>query len=243
MPPLATAPPTLAAAGFETFSVQHWLALLVFVAGLPLVVLLGRLPLDQRLVARVFAVAICCFTVPMQLVDFLPGNFSFTTTLPLQLCDLAWVFAVVALWTGRRLPVAVTFYWGLVLSIQGLLTPSLEATWPDPKFIGFWGMHYLIVWSAVYLTWGRRLRPDWAGYRATVALTFAWLVAVFCFNAVAGTNYGFVNRKPSSASALDYLGPWPFYVLVEIVVIATVWALMTWPFARAAAADDAVRAG
>ena len=90
-------------------------------------------------------------------------------------------------------------------------------------------MHYLIVWAAIYLTWGLGLVPGWRDYATTVATTAAWAVSVFVFNLAAGTNYGFLNRKPE-ASILDYLGPWPAYVVVEIALVAGVWALMTWPW-------------
>jgi uncharacterized membrane protein YwaF len=47
-----------------------------------------------------------------------------------------------------------------------------------------------------------------------------------------GTNYGYLNRKPAVGTVLDLVGPWPGYVVVEVVVVAGVWALMTWPWAR-----------
>ena len=50
------------------------------------------------------------------------------------------------------------------------------------------------------------------------------------FNAMTGTNYGYLNRKPDTASLLDLLPGWPAYVVLEIAVVAVVWALMTWPF-------------
>ena len=118
------------------------------------------------------------------------------------------------------------------LTRQALISPALVHDVPDPKFLGFWAMHLLIVWTAVYLTWGLRIRPSWRGYASTFAVTLLWLVLVFAFNVAAGTNYGFVNRKPGTGSALDLLGPWPWYVLVEVAVVAAVWALMTWPWTR-----------
>jgi len=58
-------------------------------------------------------------------------------------------------------------------------------------------------------------------------------VTVMTFNAVTGTNYGYLNRKPAVGTVLDLFGPWPGYVVVEVAVVAGVWALMTWPWVRA----------
>jgi hypothetical integral membrane protein (TIGR02206 family) len=223
----------MAASGFTTFGTTHWVMLALFAAGIWPVIRLGRAVRGtdrEAPVSRAFALAIPLFTLPMQLVDFLPGQFDFDTTLPLQLCDLAWIAAVAALWTRHRVPVALTYFWGLVLTPQALVTPWLNADFPNPKFLGFWGMHYLIVWAAIYLVWGLGLSPRWRDYGTTVAITFTWLVSVYVFNVAAGTNYGFVNEKPSTASVLDYLGPWPAYVVAEMALVATVWALMTLPW-------------
>ena len=51
----------------------------------------------------------------------------------------------------------------------------------------------------MYLTLGVGLRPTWRGYASTAAITLVWLVAVFTFNALVGTNYGYVNEKPGTA--------------------------------------------
>ena len=201
----------LAATVFETFGTSHLVMLAVFVVGIWPVVALGRRhrgrPSAVR-VSRIYAVLIPCFTIPLQVIDFLPGNYDLQTTLPLQLCDFAWIAAVVALWTHRPTPVALTYYWGLALTTQALITPALNVDFPDPKFIAYWGMHLLIVWAAVFLTWGLGLHPTWRDYRRTVAITAAWAVTVFCVNVAIGTNYGFLNRKPAT-SILDLLGPWP----------------------------------
>ena len=71
------------------------------------------------------AVAIVLRAVPSQLSRLTPGRLRPGSSLPLELCDLAWMTAVWALWTRRPLPTALTYYWGLTLTVQGILTPSL----------------------------------------------------------------------------------------------------------------------
>ena len=237
--------PWAASGRFETLGASHLAVWGLFVVGVVLMVLLGRRVRgteNEVPVSRLFALSIPALLVPLQVVDLLPGNYDVRTTLPVQLCDLAWIAAAVALWTTRRVPVALVYYWGLLLTPQALLTPTLGADFPDPRFLAFWGMHLMIVWAAVYLTWGLGLRPTWRGYGSTVAITLVWLVSVFAFNELAGTNYGYVNDKPGTATILDYLGPWPWYVAVEIALVAVVWALMTLPWQSRHRADrEAVR--
>jgi hypothetical integral membrane protein (TIGR02206 family) len=122
----------------------------------------------------------------------------------------------------------------LVLSVQALITPALRGPdFPHYRFLAFWSIHLAVVWAAIYLTWGRRMRPQWRSYRIAVLVTVPWAAITFTFNSIAGTDYGFLNRKPATASLLDVLGPWPLYLLTATTLILMVWALMTWPWERA----------
>ena len=69
-------------------------------------------------------------------------------------------------------------------------------------------------------------------FRFAVVVTLVWATFTFTFNSIAGTNYGFLNRKPSTASLLDVLGPWPWYIVTAATLVLIVWALMTWPWMR-----------
>lgn len=224
----------LADGRFEAFSTQHHLLLVVFVVGVVGMVVWGRrhrdTPREQR-GRRVFAVAVAVVAVLMQAYQLTPGDFDVGTSLPLHLSDLASVVAVVALWSRSWRATAFVYYVGLTLSMQGVLTPSLGEMFPHPRFFGFWALHFAVPWAAVYLTWGLGIRPSWRGLRFAVGATLVWAVTAFCFNLVAGTNYGYLNRKPPSASLLDFFGPWPVYVVVVVVVLCTTWALLlTWPW-------------
>ena len=225
----------LAVDRFETYGPSHLTVLAIFGVGVVLIVLAGqqlRGAAAEQTVRRTFAVAILAITVPLQILQFTPDEWNLQTSLPLQLCDLAWMFAVYALWTRNRLASTITYLWGITLTTQGMLTPDLASDFPEPRFLMFWAMHLLIVWASFFLVLGLRILPTWRTYRQTVAITLAWAVSAYVFNVVAGTNYGYLNRLPKNASLLDYLGPWPLFVVLEIAIVAAVWALLTWPWVR-----------
>ncbi len=226
---------TSGAATFSAYDVSHQAASGVLVVGIVILVWAGRRGRssdpDDRL-AKVLAVTTLAFTVPLQVLYFTPDYWDLQKTLPIQLCDLASFVSVYALWTHRRWAAGLTYYWGLTLTTQAIITPDLAAAFPDPVFLLYWGMHLIIVWAAVYLVWGRGVTPTWRTYGIAVGVTAAWAVTVYTFNVLVGTNYGYLNAKPSAASILDFLGEWPVYVVAEIAIIVAVWALATWPWVR-----------
>lgn len=217
----------------------HLIPLALFVVGVVAAVLLGR---RHAVVdgptgfSRTCALLIPATTVPFQVID-LAYNFDIDVTLPLHLCDLAWIAATWALWTQHRFPVALTFFWGLTLTIQGVVTPSLNEDLPHPRYFAFWALHLLVVWAAIYLVIGLRKAPRWRDFGAAVATTLVWAVSTYAINVLADTNYGYLLRKPRT-SVLDLLGPWPWYVAEEIAIVFLAWALMTLAAQRAFGTDS-----
>lgn len=218
---------------FDPYGTSHVVLLLLALVGTVAFVALGRAVRRtprELVTCRSLAVLLPSILVPLQLIDFLPGRFDLDTTLPFQLCDLSGIAATVALWTRHRIAVALTYFWGLALTTQALLTPDLVTDFPDPKFLGFAALHLLVVWAAALLTFGLGLGPCWRDLWTTVGATALWMGAAFLLNLALSTNYGFVNGKPEGGSVLDLFPPWPTYLLVEALLVAVTWALMTWPW-------------
>jgi hypothetical integral membrane protein (TIGR02206 family) len=227
---------------FTAYSPSHLVVLAIFTAGTVGLLVAGprvRGHAAERRLAVVLAVANLVFGVASTITALVP--FSVKDSLPLQICDLAWVFVAWGLLTLKPLPTALTYYWGLTLSLQALVQPTLTEPFPDLEFFVFWGKHVLIVWGAVYLTLALRHGPDWSAYRQAVAWTFGWLVVVLGLNSLLGANYGYVNGKPSEATVLDVLGPWPLYVVAEMAIVAVGWALITLPWTGWPGTRDRVR--
>lgn len=223
---------------FTAYGPSHLVVLAVFVLGAALLVWAGRRQSDSqaRRTSRGFAVLL--FVAFLVALAYKLARPDLDTSVPLQLCDVAELAAAYALWSHRHWAFVLTYYWCLLLSSQALITPDIGTPeegapdFPHHLFLTFFILHVLAVWAAIYLTWGRRMRPQWRDYRFVVIVTLAWAAVTFGFNVIFGTNYGYLNRKPPTASVLDVLGPWPVYLLVEVAIVLVVWALMTWPWER-----------
>jgi hypothetical integral membrane protein (TIGR02206 family) len=223
--------PIAATRQFCAFGPSHLTVLVVLVIASAALVWIGRRQTQSqaRLLGRVLAaLTMAIFGAALVYKLIQPA---IDHSVPLQLCDLAELTAAYALWSQRKWAFTLTYYWGLPLSSQALITPDLNGPdFPSHSFLTFFALHLLIVWAAIYLTWGRGMRPGWRSYRFAVITTLTWGAFTLAFNTIAGTDYGFLNKKPSNASMLDFLGPWPFYVLAEVAIVGAVWALMTWPW-------------
>ena len=224
----------LAATGFQTWSGQHVALIVLTALGAAAVIVWGRRHREdprEVVVRRTFASVLAAITLGMQLYMLTPQRRSWGSSLPLDLSDLADYAAVIALWTTGPRSTGFTYYVGLTLTAMAVLTPSLGQTFPDPRWFGFWLRHILVVWAAVYLIWGRGVRPNWQMYRSTVVISLIWLPVVYAVDRVTDTNYGYLRRRPSSGSALDLLGPWPWYVVATMAILFSTWAvILTWPW-------------
>lgn len=150
--------------------------------------------------------------------------------LPLQLCDVAVFVTAAALWTRWPTLVELAYFWGLAGTIQGLITPDLPNHFPDFWFFQYYVVHGGIVAAALVMVVGLRIYPRrWAVLRVA-AITVAYAAVLGLINAATGADYMYLRAKPSSASLLDVLGPWPWYVLTGTAIAFALFAVLDSPF-------------
>ncbi|MDO5627217.1 MAG: TIGR02206 family membrane protein [Mobilicoccus sp.] len=165
---------------------------------------------------------------------WMPERFDLRHSLPFHISDWLRVISAVALITRAGWAVVLSFYWGLTLNLQAFLTPALVYFENPPLEFGmFWFSHGVALVAPIAIVWGLGYRPTWRGFAAGFGLTLVWLAITLTVNAALGANYGFVSEPPDVASAIDLLGPWPWYLVSLAAILFVAWALMTWPFTTA----------
>lgn len=162
---------------------------------------------------------------------FLPVNWNLNESLPFHFSDGLRIFAAIALITRTPWAVLVSYFWGLTLNLMSVLTPDLNYfVNPTLEFTLYWVLHVAVFLVPFVLIWGAGYQPTWKGFVLAYLITCAWGAIAMIVNAITGANYGYLSHPPRGISLLDALGPWPSYVLWELLLVAVVWSLMTWPW-------------
>ncbi|MCD9021449.1 YwaF family protein [Cohnella silvisoli] len=148
-------------------------------------------------------------------------------SLPFQLCSIMmWLSAALLLTRNRRL-YEITFFLGIMGALQALLTPNLDVTFPQFRYFHFFIAHSAIVGASVFLTVVDGYRPKVSSVFRALGWLHVLAIPAAIANELTGTNFMFLARKPETASMLDLLAPWPWYLLqLELVALSLCFALL-----------------
>ena len=150
--------------------------------------------------------------------------------LPFQLCDAAIFVSAFALWSRRQIAVEVTYFWGLAGTIQAVITPDLPQHFPNFLFIQYYVAHGGVVAAALLLVAGLGQWPRRNAVVRVAGLTIAYAALVGLLDAATGADYMFLRAKPASATLLDLLGPWPWYIGWAALVGVALFFILDAPF-------------
>jgi hypothetical integral membrane protein (TIGR02206 family) len=163
--------------------------------------------------------------------------------LPFQLCDAAIFVSAFALWTRRQLLVEITYFWGLAGTIQAIFTPDLPQHFPSFPFIQYYVAHGGVVAAALLLVVGLGQWPRRQALLWVAAITVGYAAFVGLLDALTGADYLYLRAKPVSATLLDVMGPWPWYIGWAALVGMALFVILDAPFRVLRRANRAVGVG
>lgn len=220
-------------APFEMFSMTHMLAIVVLcLLILLLFIMKNRYSIQSekvRLLEILFGLSLAVIEVLYHVWMILDGRWYWSSSLPLELCSISLVMAIILLWTGNKHVYDFVFYAGIGGSLQAVATPVLDIGFPHFRYFHFFYTHAGIILTALYFTWVKGYRPTFRGIVKTMVALNILLPCVFTVNYLLKGNYMFLNKKPVNASLLDLLGPYPWYILsleiVAFIIFTCFWLI------------------
>jgi hypothetical integral membrane protein (TIGR02206 family) len=82
------------------------------------------------------------------------------------------------------------------------------------------------------MTWIEKMKPTLRSIGLTMLFLNGLAIVVGLTDYVLGANYIFLLHKPSTASVLDILGNYPYYLLSEEGLALVIFGLLYLPFSR-----------
>ena len=122
----------------------------------------------------------------------------------------------------NRFIAEAAYFLGLGGIPQALATPDLANGFPSVEFILFFWGHGASLATITFLIASRDFKPGRHSIPRMMMVVNFYALVIGMVDAVTGWNYGYLCRKPSAPSLLDYLGPWPWYLLsIELIALLT----------------------
>ncbi len=204
------------------FSLAHWGAIAVLITFMLLLFITRtRWTESEKSILsmeRSFGLSLLVIDILYHVWLVQSDRWELSNSLPLELCSISLLLTIVLLWTGNRLVYQFVFYAGIGGALQAMLTPVLDMDFPHFRYFHFFYTHAGIILTALYFTWVKGYRPTFKGILTTLLALNILLPFIFWINYLFEGNYMFLQRKPSGGSLLDFLGPYPWYILsLEIV--------------------------
>jgi hypothetical integral membrane protein (TIGR02206 family) len=219
---------------FQPFSASHWIVL-VLVVTVNILVYITRLKIRESLPASIthimLAALLLFLSLSQQAWYVFSGTWSIQYSLPLYLCDLSLFACVLMLICNKYFIYEISYFWGVGGATQALLTPNLSYAFPHFVFFQFFITHAVIVSACLWVTFVDGYRPTYRSIWKVFGVTNIYVLLIAVFNYFTGSNYMFLCQKPAAASLLDYMGPWPWYILSGEFVCLLVYFLCYLPFA------------
>ncbi|CAM3689028.1 TIGR02206 family membrane protein [Cohnella lubricantis] len=214
---------------FEAFSLSHWAALAA--AALTVAAIFAwrdrlRRPGANRTAKYGLAAVLAGSEVALQISYVIRGTWS-VYSLPFELCSLTLWLSAALLLTGKRWLYEAAFFLGTLGTLQALLTPDLNDPFPSFYYFHFFIGHIAILAASVFMTAVDRFRPTFRSMLRALVWLHALAIPAAVADIWAGTNFMFLAHKPRTASMLDLLSPWPWYLLeLEAVAFVLCFALL-----------------
>lgn len=218
---------------FDMFSTSHFIVVAILVI-VSVCIYLFRDSLKNKKMRRVeigFAISLIIIEATYHFWMIINGSWNVSHAIPLELCSISLMLTIVLLLSRLKIIYEILLFTALLGASQALLTPLLNYDFPHFRFFHFFYTHLMIIWVPLYFTWVQGYRPTiWSVVKLFVFLNVLMPIIMF-INKLVGGNYMFLSHKPDSASLLDVLGPYPWYILsLEGMLISL--SLIVWVIFR-----------
>ena len=180
---------------------------------------------NHKLIHR-FACFVALFLTSFHIYHIIWSDYDFNENLPLYLCSLMGLLIPILTYTKKQVWFEIFVFLIISGTIQGVVTPDIAVGFPSFDYFRYWIVHLGLLIIIFYYITVFNYKPTLKSVFKSYMALQVYVVAMMLFNYAMNANYGYLNAKPKSASIIDYLGDWPYYIIKADVVLLVVFLLI-----------------
>lgn len=158
------------------------------------------------------------------------GLWDIRFNLPLHLCTISLITSSYMLVTKSYKVFEIVYFFAIGGAFQAIITPELFYTFPHFRFFHYFIAHFAIILAVLYMVWVYHYSVTFRSAFKSFLVLNGIAFVVFFVNKITGANYMFLARKPATPSILDWLGPYPWYILSLQLIAIVIFTILTLPF-------------
>lgn len=211
---------------------EHWVSNLIFLGIGILIILVGKkyhgTQFEKKWIIG-FALFVAVWPISMPLFRLYTGSFDKTLYLPLHLCNIMPFIIPFALFYKNKVMWSVLYYWILLGTLQALITPTLEHSFPHYEYLRYFIVHAGLVILALYpvFVYGWKVK-FYDACRSAIYLNGLGMLMYF-IDLILDANYMYMIAKPPGPTLYDVLGEWPYYLISLQAVILLGFLILSLP--------------
>ncbi len=157
-------------------------------------------------------------------------DYDISRDLPLFLCSFMGLVIAIFTYFRNYWMYEILVFWILAGTTQAILTPDISKPFPELEYFRYWIVHLGLVIIILYATIVFKFKPTIKSVFKSIIALQLYIFIIFFVNWILNSNYSYLTRKPEVASALDYLGDWPMYIVYAELIAIPYFLLIYLPF-------------
>ena len=168
---------------------------------------------QQEIALHYLGIFVSLVVLSFHIYQIMFGNYDFRTDLPLYLCSLLALIIPIFTYYRKYWMYELLVFWIIAGTSQGVITPDIVEGFPAFDYFRYWVVHLGLLTIIFYATFVFNMRPRISSVFKSILALQVYVIVMMLLNYLVNANYSYLNHKPESASVLDYLGEWPWYLI------------------------------
>ncbi|HUH28014.1 TIGR02206 family membrane protein [Gelidibacter sp.] len=185
---------------------------------------------SQYRLIHFIAIGISLTVLSFHLHKLIFEDYNIQKDLPLYLCSLLAILIPVFTFYRKFWMYEILVFWIIAGTLQAVITPDIASGFPTFDYVRYWVVHLGLLLVISYATVIFKMTPNFSSVFKSFFALQLYFIMVLAVNYLLSANYFYLSEKPKSSSLLDYLGEWPYYIIVVELILVPYFLIIYVPF-------------